>query len=74
MHREFRCTRNAPYSHQCLGHDDLSARQGYYIKAADSEEAWEKMASRFPKEADVGFTVNEWQGGDVTVMEVTREE
>lgn len=74
MQREFRCTRNAPYSHQCLGHDDLSARQGYYIMAADSEEAWERMACRFPEETGVGFTVQEWQGFNVTVVEVAREE
>ena len=74
MQREFRCTRNAPYFHQCLGHDNLSASQGYYITASSQEEAWEKMASRFPKETGEGFTVEEWQGGDVTVVEVTREE
>lgn len=74
MQREFRCTRNAPYSHQCLGHDDSSARQGYYIIASSQEEAWEKMASRFPKETDEGFTVEEWQGGDVTVVEVRPED
>jgi len=50
MLKQYTCTRNAPYSHKCLGHDDLSARQGYFIKAADQEESWEKMASRFPKE------------------------
>lgn len=72
--KEYRCTRNAPYSHQCLGHNDLSARQGYYITANSQEEAWEKMACRFPEEADEGFTVDEWRGFDVTVVEVARED
>ena len=41
---EYRCTRNAPYSHDCIGHADTRARQGYYIKANSAEEAWQKMA------------------------------
>lgn len=72
--KEYRCTRNASYSHQCLGRDDLSARQGYYIMASSQEEAWEKMAVRFPEETGEGFTVEQWQGGDVTVVEVARED
>jgi hypothetical protein len=32
--KEYRCTRNALYRHDCLGHDDLGARQGYYIQAS----------------------------------------
>ncbi len=74
MVREYRCTRNALYSHNCLGRDDISARQGHYVKANSQEEAWEKMACRFPEEANEGFTVQEWQGGDVTVVEVVRED
>ena len=74
MLKEFRCTRNALYSHDCLGHEDISARQGYYIMAASEEEAWQRMATRFPEEAGDGFTVEQWQGGDVTVVEVVREE
>jgi len=69
MPKEYRCTRNALYSHQCLGHDDLSARQGYYITATSHEEAWEKMACRFPEETLEGFTVQDWEGFDVTVVE-----
>ena len=68
--KEYRCTRNASYSHQCLGHDDLTVRQGYYITATSSEEAWDKMAARFPEEAKEGFTVEEWEGFNVTVVEV----
>jgi hypothetical protein len=66
---EYRCTRNALYSHRCLGQQDLSARQGYYITAASEEEAWEKMALRFPEETEEGFTVAEWEGFNVTVVE-----
>lgn len=74
MLKEFRCTRNALYSHDCLGHEDISARQGYYIMAASKEEAWQRMATRFPEETKEGFTVEEWQGFDVTVVEVRPEE
>ncbi len=74
MEREYRCTRNAPYSHNCLGNLDIRARQGYYITAFSQEEAWQKMAVRFPEEAGDGFTVEQWQGGDVTVVEVATEE
>jgi len=70
MPKEYRCTRNASYSHQCLGHDDLSARQGYYLMAESSEEAWQKMACRFPEETLEGFTVQEWEGSDISVVEV----
>jgi hypothetical protein len=72
--KEYRCTRNASYSHQCIGKYDLSARQGYYIKANNTEEAWQKMAIRFPEEASVGFTVQEWQGFDVRVVELKQDE
>jgi len=72
--KEYRCTRNASYSHQCIGRDDLSARQGYYIHADSIEEAWQRMAIRFPEEADAGFTVQEWQGFDVRVVELKRDE
>jgi len=74
MPQEYRCTRNALYSHNCLGHDNISARQGYYIIAESSEEAWEKMACRFPEETNAGFTVDEWQGQDVTIQEIRRED
>lgn len=68
--KEYRCTRNALYSHNCIGHDDITARQGHYIKAQSKEEAWEKMAIRFPEEVAEGFTVQEWEGFDVIVVEV----
>ncbi len=71
--QEYRCTRNAPYTHDCIGHDDITARQGYYIKANSAEEALEKMAARFPEEVNEGFTVQEWEGGNVTVVEVKQD-
>ncbi len=72
--KEYRCTRNALYCYECLGRDHLSARQGHYIMAANQEEAWEKMACRFPQETGEGFTVEEWHGFDVIVTEVHRED
>lgn len=74
MQKEYRCTRNANYSHKCIGHDDLTARQGYYIMAISEESAWEKMAVRFPEEVNIGFTVTEWSGFDVKVVEVKSNE
>jgi hypothetical protein len=70
--KEYRCTRNAPYSHDCLGHDDLTVRQGYYIEAENPEAAWEKMSVRFPEEASEGFTVQEWQRFPVIVRLVEK--
>lgn len=72
--KEYRCTRNASYSHNCIGRDDIKARQGYYIKANSIEEAWEKMAIRYPEEASAGFTIQEWQGADVRIVELRRDE
>ncbi len=52
-------------------HQDVlhSTRQGYYIQASSAEEAWEKMAIRFPEETSVGFTVQDWEGFNVVVVE-----
>jgi len=74
MVKEYRCTRNALYQHDCLGRDDITARQGYYITAASTEEAWQKMATRFPEETEAGFTVQEWESFDVRVVEVKRDD
>lgn len=71
--KEYRCTRNAPYQHDCIGHDDLVARQGYYIEAESAEEAWQKMAIRFPTETEVGFTTQEWEPFNVIIVEVKRD-
>lgn len=72
--REFRCTRNALYSHDCLGRDDITARQGHYIKANSAKEAWEKMAIRYPEETEAGFTIQEWESFNVIVVEIKRDE
>jgi hypothetical protein len=74
MPKEYRCTRNALYTHDCLGHDDITVRQGYYIKANSEEEAWQKMATRFPEEVGAGFTVQEWESFNVRVVEIKRDE
>jgi hypothetical protein len=69
--REFRCTRNALYMDECLGHEDISTRQGHYIWAEDEDAAWREMARRYPEETTAGFTVDPWfGGGSTTVMEV----
>lgn len=65
MPKEYRCTRNALYQHDCTGRDDLRERQGHYIWAESEEEAWEKMAIRFPEETE---------GFDVRVVEMRRDE
>ncbi|MBG1242585.1 hypothetical protein [Nostoc sp. NZL] len=72
--REYRCTRNALYSHDCIGRDDITARQGRYIWAESEEEAWQKMATKFPEETEAGFTIQEWEGFNVTVVEIKRDE
>ncbi|QIR41771.1 hypothetical protein HCG51_34370 (plasmid) [Tolypothrix sp. PCC 7910] len=72
--KEYRCTRNALYLHDCLGRDNITARQGHYIKANSAEEAWDKMAIRYPEETAAGFTIQEWQSFDVKVVEIKRDE
>jgi len=72
--REYRSTRNALYSHDCIGRDDVTARQGHFLWAESEEEAWQKMATRFPEETAEGFTVQEWEGFNVTVVEIKRDE
>ena len=57
---EYRCTRNASYTCDCYGRDDISARQGYYIHAESEEEAWQQMAIRYPEETAAGFTIQDW--------------
>jgi hypothetical protein len=74
MRKEYRCTRNADYDCDCYGRDNISARQGYYIHAHSKEEAWQMMAIRYPKETEAGFTVQEWEGFNVTIVEVKRDE
>lgn len=69
---EYRCTRNALYQHDCIGRDDVTARQGHYIHAESEEEAMQIMADRYPDETEAGFTVQQWQSFNSTVVEVDR--
>ncbi len=55
MQREYGCTRNVLYIHDCIGHVDTTARQGYYIWASSQEEVWQKMAVRFSEPTSVEF-------------------
>jgi hypothetical protein len=71
--REYRCTRNALYQHDCTGRHDLRERQGHYVHANSEEEAWQIMAGRYPQETTAGFTVHPWEGGNVRVIEVKRD-
>jgi hypothetical protein len=75
--KEYRCTRNADYSGNCVGRDDISARQGYYIHAHSEEEAWQQMARRYPNETSAGFSVQDWSersGGSAVVLRVEQDE
>ena len=74
---EYRCTRNASYTCDCIGRDDVTARQGYYIHAHSEEEAWQQMASRYPEETAAGFSVQDWSehsGKSVTVLKVEQDD
>ncbi|MBE9169920.1 hypothetical protein IQ238_21135 [Pleurocapsales cyanobacterium LEGE 06147] len=58
-----------------LGHNAPTARQGYYIQTESAEEAWQKMAIRYPEETEAGFTVQEWELiENVIVVEVKQDE
>ena len=47
---------NSSYSNQNRkGHNDLTARHGYYLRANSPEEALAQMCSSFPDDMD-GFT------------------
>lgn len=52
----FRCTRNQPYVDvNCPGRGDVTSRQGYYIKAVDTDAALRIMREKFPEDT-TGFT------------------
>ena len=53
---EYRCTRNQPYQHDCIGREDIGARQGYYIKAKNATDALLVMKREWPNDT-AGFTV-----------------
>ena len=74
---EYRCTRNASYTGNCSGRDDITARQGYYIHAHSEEEAWQQMASRYPDETTLGFSIQDWSehsGKSVTILRVEQDD
>ena len=58
--KEYRCTRNSLYSHECLGRDDVTARQGHYIRAESEQEALTLMEQKFPDDTE-GFTAKLWK-------------
>jgi hypothetical protein len=75
--KEYRCTRNASYTANCSGRDDLTARQGYYLHAHSEEEAWQQMASRYPNETTAGFSIQDWSehsGKSVTILKVEQDD
>jgi len=56
---EYRCTRPDMYRGDCPGATDPLARSGYYLDAADEEEAHRKMRAKFPH--DARFEVRLWK-------------
>lgn len=57
--KEFRCTLPGRYPEGSPGFSDPSARQGYYIKAEDKDEALGIMVERFSDETL--FHIEEWK-------------
>lgn len=55
----YRCTRAEMYPKNSLGYKDVQARQGYYIKANNYNDAWKEMKNRFPGENH--FDVQVWK-------------
>lgn len=56
---EYRCTRQALYTHDCIGRDQTSARQGHYIVAEDMPSAIDEMVDRYPEDYSKGFTIQQ---------------
>jgi len=57
---EWRCTRRTPYAPGCIGHSDISARQGYYIRAVNAVDALNIIKAQFPGDT-MGFDVQYWK-------------
>lgn len=58
---EYRLTRDRLYSNvNCIGRDDLTARDGHYIVADCELEAKMKMAERYPDDG-YNFTCQLWK-------------
>lgn len=53
----YRCTRSYSYHHDCIGRDDITARQGHYCPAETIYGAVLDMIDRFPDEILHGFTI-----------------
>jgi len=64
----YRITRNAPYPRGSIGFEDLSARQGYYVKARTPQEAAFKFL-KDSEDATQGITI-EGPGGYVEVVKM----
>lgn len=52
---EYRCTRPAVYQCNCPGRTNLGAREGHYIRATSEAAARQRMAEKFPEDAQAGF-------------------
>lgn len=57
---EYRCTRRTPYGPKTPGFKNLSARQGYYIRAETEQEALTRMREKFPNDA-LEFDAQLWK-------------
>jgi hypothetical protein len=55
---EWRCTRPNSYPPRSPGHKNPSARQGYYVRADNRDEAREWMRAHFPN--DTHFDIELW--------------
>jgi hypothetical protein len=64
----FRCTRLDVYEPGCPGHENSSARQGYYIEASCRESAEKRMHEMFPE--DINFDIQEWKKGKASKFRV----
>lgn len=68
--REFRLTRIGIYDDpSCAGHNNVSARQGYYIREESKKEARAVLAEQFPNET---FTCDEFEPLGNTTIELVR--
>lgn len=56
--KTYRCTRCTCTNPNARAFSDLSARQGYYVRAENEFEALKQMSRDFPKEKV--FTCDEW--------------
>lgn len=54
---EYRCTRRGPYQGDCPGKTDVSARQGYYIRAENEHSARVKLVAML--ETDGLYNLND---------------